>query len=465
MSDRHSEKVFPTLKLSSSLMLFFLFFEFFTFQSKAVENPRSSPVVKAVAEVLPSVVNIGTERIIASSYSPWGDFDPFDRGYKDFFAEQGQVKTFSLGSGAIIDEAGLVITNSHVVRRASKINVTLNNDEKFTAKVIAGDDMNDIALLRIEQAPGALKSFKPIKFSCPGELYLGEQVIAVGNPYGLGHSISCGVLSAIGRKATFQGRVIFSDILQTDAAINPGNSGGPLININAEMIGINLSMFKDAQGIGFAIPLRRIEATLAKWLVPERFRDVSLGIVPGLKQSLDAGRDLVVVEDVAEDSPAWRAGIRSGDQIVSFNSVKTPDIMLISSLLWKLKAGDRIKIATEKGEFDLEVQATAPLSGSELVLRRTGIGLQELSPQLAEAMDYPFEGGLIVNENRNQIKNIARGDMLLRLGDIPINNFEDIPRALQKVPYGEEIPAVFGSVIRRANKHYLLRKQVIIPVL
>lgn len=456
--------LFTWRKISSLCLIYFVFscLILYAETDNSAHLERRSPVVRAVSETLPSVVNIGTERVIATSYSPWGDCDPFDRLFRDFFAEQGEVKTFSLGSGSIIDEEGLVISNSHVVRRASKINILLESGESFTAKMIAGDDINDIALLKIIPDKTE-RRFKPIKFSNPDELYLGEQVIAVGNPYGLGHSISCGVLSAIGRKATYQGVVIFSDILQTDAAINPGNSGGPLVNINAEMIGMNLSMFKDAQGIGFAIPLKRIESILAKWLIPERFNDVTLGLIPGYAED-NKKPSQVIAAEVIENSPAWNAGIRPGEKILEINSQKINSLIDAGRILWKLKGGEKIKITSSKSNYEIEVLKTKPLSGAELASAKLGLGLQELTPQLAEAMDYPFEGGLIVNDNKTNIKNVARGDIFLRLGDIPINTFEDIPRALQNVPIGEELPAVFGSIIRKGKKYYLLRKQTFIVV-
>lgn len=424
-------------------------------------SSRETPVVLATRDVLPSVVNIGTERLVSSSYSPWGDQDPFERLFRDYFAEQGEAKTMSLGSGSIIDPSGLIITNSHVVSRASRIEILLEDGGVFPAKIVATDDVNDVALLRLVECGD--KKFKPIKFSEPGVLYLGEPVIAVGNPFGLGHSITCGVLSAIGRTATYQGKVIFSDIIQTDAAINPGNSGGPLINIEGDMIGMSVAMHKAAQGISFAIPLKRIENILAKWLIPERFSDVSLGIIPGIGEAVQ-GRCPVLLADVMQKSPAWNAGLRPGDIVKSFEGKKDPAIIDISRTLWKLQSGDKIKIETDKGSFEIAVAGLQPLSGEEMASQRLGIGLQELTPQVAAAMDYPFDGGLIVNEVKNDMKNISRGDMLFSIGDKPVSGFSEIPRALQNYHFGDKVPVVFGTVIKKGGKHYIMRKDVVLSL-
>ncbi len=427
------------------------------------DGARQTPVVKAVEEVLPSVVNIGTERIVSTSYSPWAGGDPFEGLFRDFFAEQGEVKTYSLGSGSVIDDAGLIITNAHVVSRASKINIILEDEEVLTAETVASDELNDIALLRLT-GPQPKARIRAIRLAKPDDLLLGEPVIAVGNPYGLGHSVASGILSAKGRKATFQGQVIFSDILQTDAAINPGNSGGPLININAEMIGMNTAMHKEAQGIGFAIPLRRIENVLAAWLVPEKFSDVSLGIIPGFSQD-KGGSCRIIVEDLIEGSPAAAAGLKKGDEIKELNGKPVSGLPELGRVLWKLKAGDTVTVKTGDGRIiSAKVAALQPMDGAEMARVRLGLTLQALNRQLAEALDYPFDKGLIVGEAKGNAGEIVRGDILLRLNNVPVNGFQDIPRALQQKRYGDEVSAVFGSIVKKNRRYFLLRKDCVLKV-
>lgn len=420
-------------------------------------NPRITPVVTAVSEALPSVVNIGTEKIISRADSHLGENDPYESMFRDFFAEQGQVKTTSLGSGSFIDSSGLVITNSHVVSRATRITVTLDDGTQYLAREIASDDFNDIALLKIEGLPEG-RIFKPMKFAKPGDLMLGETVIALGNPYGLGHSISQGVLSAFGRKAMYQGNVIFSDIIQTDAAINPGNSGGPLINLNVEMIGMSTAIFRDAQGIGFAIPMKRLEDVLAKWLIPERFGELSLGIVPGQEKNGASGMGFFVKE-VIQNSPAARAGIKKDEKIAEIDGVKPRRLFDISLKLWKIKSGDEVTLKTADGRtYSFRAEKIKYVNGLEMAKVKLGLGLQGLTPQLAKALEYPFEGGLVVSDIPGGTENVSRGDILVKLGEITINGISDIAKALQDKYHGDAIEAVFVSIVKKRDKFYIMKR-------
>ncbi|MFA6290579.1 MAG: trypsin-like peptidase domain-containing protein [Victivallales bacterium] len=420
-------------------------------------NPRMTPVVAAVSEVLPSVVNIGTEKIISRADSTLGENDPYDSMFRDFFAEQGQVKTTSLGSGSFIDSSGLVITNSHVVSRATRITVTLDDGIQYLAREIASDDFNDIALLKIEGLPEG-RIIKPMKFAKADDLILGETVIALGNPYGLGHSISQGVLSAFGRKAVYQGKIIFSDIIQTDAAINPGNSGGPLINLNAGMIGMSTAIFRDAQGIGFAIPMRRLEDTLAKWLIPERFGELSLGIVPGQKKN--GGSDVeFFVKEVIPNSPAARSGIKKDDRIVEVDGVKPGRLFDISLKLWKIKVGDEVTLKTADGRtYSFKAEKIKYADGLEMAKVKLGLSLQELTPQLAKALEYPFEGGLVVSDIPGGTENVSRGDILVKLGGITVNGISDVAKALQDKHHGDVTEAVFVSIVKKGGKFYIMKR-------
>ncbi|MFZ2654251.1 MAG: trypsin-like peptidase domain-containing protein [Victivallales bacterium] len=427
------------------------------------ENLRTTPVVRAVSEVLPSVVNIGTERIVSRPYSRWGDNDPFEGMFRDFFAEQGAVNTTSLGSGSVIDQSGLIITNSHVVSRATKITVTLDDGSQYTAREIASDDFNDIALLMLENLPEG-KKFKPLKFARPEDLLLGETVIAVGNPYGLGNSISQGVLSAKGRKATYEGKVIFSDIIQTDAAINPGNSGGPLINLDGELIGISTAIFKDAQGIGFALPVKRVEDVLARWLIPERFGDVSLGIVPGQRKNPSGAMDFFVAE-IIPGSPAEKSGLKKDDRILEVNGVTPSRLPDISLVLWKIQSGGEIRIRiSELKTITMKTEKIKYAGGLEMAKAKLGLGLQELTLKLAKALDYPFEGGLVVSDLPGDSENVSRGDILVKLGEVPVNNSSDIAKALLDKHYGDSVEAIFVSLIRKNGKYYVMKRASLLKV-
>lgn len=441
--------------------IIFLFFAFLIYGEETVD-PRITPTVKAVAKALPSVVNIGTERIVTYTQSPWGSNDPYEQLFRNFYAKQKGRKETSLGSGAIISEKGLIVTNSHVVHRATKIIVTTSDGKQYLAKEIAGDTMNDIALLQIiNSPPGTL--FKPISCAKPDSLILGEPVIAVGNPFGLGSSISRGVLSATERKISFNSKVLFSDILQTDAAINPGNSGGPLININGKMIGINTAIYGEADGIGFAIPLKRIERVIAQWMIPEKFRDVTLGIVPGEK--LVNNEVEYFIKEVLNGSPAFKAGIKKGDVIKKINDNPIKSILQIGNIICDLKSGDSVSFdMLNKGRVTLKIEKLKILDGKDLAKNRLGLGLEKLTLKLAKGLQYPFHGGLLVNEVGKDSKNIRRGDVLVRINNIPIYDFSDISRSFQNKHYGDNLNGVVVSVVKKNGRTYISKRAVVLKV-
>lgn len=439
------------------LSLFFLYCNTISasFRDETPSSARITPVVKAVGEALPSVVNLSTEKVLEADLSS-------GQAHSGNGLENTNGSDKSLGSGSIIDASGLVVTSSHVVHSASMIWITLSDGEKYPAEEIANDELSDLALLRILKVPENLK-LKPIGTAQPGDLLLGETVIAVGNPYGLGNSISQGVLSAIDRKLAYKGKTVFSDIIQTDAAVYPGNSGGPLINLDGRMIGINTAMHKDARGIGFAIPLMRVENTLARWLLPEVSNNAYLGIVPGCRRAGDKNGGIeIFIADVAKDSPAWEAGLRGGETIRKFDDEKVTDLLALSRKLWRLKNGDRVSITLDGNlKYDLKLEDVRLNEGKALARNRLGISVQELTPRLAKALGYPFDGGLIVSDIPDgELNGIQRGDVISRLGDVSIHNAADISRALKNISPGGEVNGILISVNERDGKLGLQKKNV-----
>lgn len=272
------------------------------------DDLRRDAVVQAVERVLPSVVNIRTKTRVQSRgmfYDWWREnWTPFTR---ELPPEE------SAGSGVIIDENGYVVTNVHVVEGADEIFVQVG-DEMVQAENMVGSRKTDVALLKLRAPAG--RTFPAARFGADDDLLLGETVMAMGNPFGLGGSVSRGILSSKSRRSSpGEGgeRLEIADWLQTDAAINPGNSGGPLVNLRGEIIGINVAVLKVGQGIGFAIPAKRVAESLAEIFTPEAMRGIYFGF---RVQGSATGPRVVRVEP---DSPAEAAGLKPGDTVVTIN--------------------------------------------------------------------------------------------------------------------------------------------------
>src|SRR5581483_9193100 len=277
---------------------------------------RRSLVVDAVEKASPAVVNVSTE-VIEERGSAFGfQRDPFfDEFFRDFVDPRPQrYKSTSLGSGVIVGADGTIITNVHVVVRATRIHVTLADQREFDATLVGADADSDIAILRVK-AGGSLPA---IPLGSSSDLMIGETVIAIGNPFGLSHTVTTGVVSAVGRSLRDEERT-YTDFIQTDASINPGNSGGPLLNIRGELVGINTAIYGKAQGIGFAIPVDRARRGMKDLVSYGEVRRAWVGLVvqdltPQLARHFGTRKGVVVAE-VEPDSPASRAGLARGDAI------------------------------------------------------------------------------------------------------------------------------------------------------
>lgn len=406
-------------------------------QPRIPENSaRLTPEVRAVHRVLPSVVNIATEKLVSVS-------DPFEAFFKDYFdAPVRYYRTaIPLGSGVIVDRRGLVLTNLHVVRRASTIEVHLLNGEKYPARLAAYNERNDLALLRVESSSEET-TFLEVGFARPDDLLLGETVIAVGNPFGLEHTVTSGVLSARNRSLR-EGDIVFSDIIQTDTAINPGNSGGPLINLDGNLIGLNLAIRAGAEGIGFAIPMRRIEEVLALWLLPSHFSQGICGFTPG---TLEAHGELQAVAATVEaDGPAAAAGLSTGDVILEVNGQPVHRALDVSRILWTLEPGDACRLKLAAGQ--ILTMTVAAMNDRQLVRRRMGLQVQELTPALRQALRLAPLDGLVVSEvdanGALSQSDIRRGDILYGLGRARPKTPQDLARLLRSLAPGEPVDLHF----------------------
>ena len=339
---------------------------------QAETDVRRDATVQAIERVMPSVVNIATVSVVPVT-------DPFEARLRQFYRRQLSDTLYSLGSGVIIDEAGYLLTNEHVVRGASQIGVQFNagTNQYYEAMVIAKDPQRDIALLKLDTKAG--EKFRAIKLAREDDLLLGETVIALGNPYGLGGSVTRGILSSKSRIVPQEGVRMEVPWLQTDAPINEGNSGGPLINLRGELIGINVRNVPEAQSIGFAIPIRVVEEALADILPTEYVKSWWFGA------RVKVGSCPLAITSVQADSPAGHAGLKSGDVVLQVNGKVPKNFIDFGELL--ATNASAVTITFRRGEDVSDVQLKLvpekSVFNADLVRTRLGLSLQTLTPETA----------------------------------------------------------------------------------
>ncbi len=380
---------------------------------------RRTATVEVVERVGPSVVNITTEQIVRSP-NPFGSGfnDPFfDRFFSDFF-ERGRPRNRtrqSLGSGVLIDAEGHVITNEHVVARASRIRVSLADGREFEAQLVGADPNNDLAVLRIE-SEDTLPWVRP---GSSDDLMVGEPVIAIGNPFGLSNTVTTGVISARNRSVNTGGR-IFHGFLQTDASINPGNSGGPLLNAHGDLIGVNTAIYGNAEGIGFAIPIgvamRVVDELIAHGEVPPvwlglHFQDLD----PTLAEALDLPPETrgVLVSRVHDRSPARKARIRRSDVLTRVDGHPVGSAREFFQYLVRSTPGQVLELELLRGREPRQARVVAEEIPERLVedLVRGLLGLR-LEPA-AEGPGFVVEE--VVASSAAARIGLAPGDRLLRI--------------------------------------------------
>ena len=429
-------------------------------QSQEPENIRRDATVKAVEKVLPTIVNIQTEILVERRdfYNDllWDFFGPYYR-------KSPTRSPYSLGSGVIIDDAGYVLTNTHVIQRADRIEVVLQDGRKFEAQPFAGDEQSDVALLRILAEEGT--EFPAVNFAQPDDLLLGETVIALGNPFGLGSSISKGILSSKNRRPEVEGMPLdVADWLQTDAAINPGNSGGPLINLNGDMIGLNVAVYKDAQGIGFAIPMKRVTEALGEIFMPEFLSGLWFGA------QIDAGKEPLTVSAVQSGAPADDAGLRSGDRILAVNGTPVKNIIDYFNELTKSGAKHNVELSLlRNGSPHTAVVQLKPEEShfnADLIRERTGMTLQPLTQELRTYFSLRGVYGFIVaNVDPNSPASRARiqeSFIITGFEGRPLQSITEAAKLIESVPGGQTI--TLRTLVHRQMGAILSWRKLDIPL-
>ncbi len=429
------------MKFPRTLLLFFaLGFACKPFaQSRQVDQPRQqvqpipqtvsaarrSPVAIVAHNVLPSVVNIETEATIRRrTVDPY--FDPF--GF--FGGRERTIPSHSLGSGFVWSSDGIVVTNSHVIEGASRISINFNDGSKLPARLIGVDPDSDLAVLRVDA-----KNLIAAPIGTSSDIMIGETVVAVGNPFGLSGTVTTGVISALGRSVPSQeqGRT-FTDFIQTDASINPGNSGGPLLNIEGKVVGINVAIYANAQGIGFAIPVDRAKKVIEDLLRYGAVHSAWIGAVTATLTPEEARRlDLsiprgAIVVRVFRGSPAAAAGLRPGDVITAVNGRAVESRESFSTSTATATAGTPLTLSVFRDgrAQNVSVRPAEPPGSLGLTILNEIAGLSVADEGRRVVIDSVASG------SRGAEIGLAPGDLVVGVNGVEVRSVRELNDELMK---------------------------------
>lgn len=380
------------------------------------DSPRRTPIVELVERVAPAVVNISAEAIVRAP-------DPFFGG---FFSQRRRAQ--SLGSGLIVEPNGIVVTNAHVIEGASSISITTLDGRELEAEVLGSDRDADLAVLKVQAT-----DLPAVSLGTSSDLYIGETVVAIGNPFGLSNTVTSGVLSARGRSVPSEsGERMFTDFLQIDASINPGNSGGPLVNLEGTVIGVNTAIISGAEGIGFAIPAdraRRIVGDLLRFgeLQPlwTGLRLTAVDPEMARRQGLPVDRG-ALVQRVYPESPAERAGLRAGDVLVRAQGEPVAHREDLNTALYSVPADTPLTVVVRREDRDLELELRA-------VRPPDGLGVRFLEEILGLTLE-PVRGALRVARvaagSPAAEKRIRPGDLVIGANGQRVSDLELLGREM-----------------------------------
>ncbi len=434
----------------------------FSILSNAKEVPKS--FADLAEKLIPSVVNISTTQTVVTSTNPFPFEFPPGSPFEDMFKEFGtpqKRRTSALGSGFIIDAKGIVVTNNHVIKNAEDIFVRVNGDKEYEAKIIGSDPLSDIAILEIKSDD----KFVPVKFGDSDKARIGDWVIAIGNPFGLGGTVTSGIISARNRSI---GLSRYEDYIQTDASINQGNSGGPLFDMNGDVIGINTAIFGQAGsiGIGFSIPansakividqLIKYGETKRGWL-GVRIQTVTKEIAE--VEKLDKPRGALVAS-VAENSPSEKAGIKSGDIILEFNGIIINEMKELPKIVAQTEVGKtvEVKIWRNKKEITRKIKLGRLETSEDFKVQKKATKSKSSDIESLKISVRPL------NKKDIEIRKLPRNTTGLVITDIQKNspiNFLNVNNIIieaqkKKVKSKEDLEKIVSDVLKSSEKTILI---------
>ncbi len=408
----------------------------------------------------PAVVNISTTKIIKErglGGHPQTPNDPFRDFFGDDFFERffdqmpkREYKTQNLGSGVIISKDGFILTNNHVIENADEIIVKLSDEREFKADIVGRDSKTDVALIKIKDHD----NLPVATLGDSDKLEVGEWVVAIGNPFGVGQTVTAGIVSAKGREI---GAGPYDDFIQTDASINPGNSGGPLFNTRGEVVGINTAIYSPSGGnvgIGFAIPINMVTRLLSQLKEKGEVTRGWLGVMiqPITKELAESfgldTNDGALVADVVEKSPAERAGLKRGDVIVEFDGEKIGKMRELPTMVAATPVDKKVKVVVlRNGKKKVLTALIEKLkeegveSSAPGVWEDLGMTVQEITPDLVKELDLEKEEGVIVTQVERGSPaggaGLRRGDVVLQINRKPIRGVRDFKREVKRFKKGD----------------------------
>lgn len=444
---------------SKKIFLVILISVFFISPTSIFAKTVPASFADLAEKLMPSVVNISATRVVETRPQSQFPFQfppgsPFEEFFKEFNQQQApqKRKSTALGSGFVISEDGIVITNNHVIQGSEGILVRFTNDKEYEAKLIGTDPVSDIAVLKINSKD----KFKPVPLGDSGKARVGDWVLAIGNPFGLGGTVTSGIISAINRDINM-GR--YDNFIQTDASINQGNSGGPLFNLQGEVVGINTAIFSQSGGsvgIGFAIPsnfaknvidqLQKYGETRRGWL-GVRIQVVTQEIADslGMKEAIGA-----LVADVNENSPAQKAGLKDGDVIIEFNGIKIDTMRKLPKVVGEAPVGKaaNIKIWRDKKVLSKTVvlgrleetaefkEKQVPAKVADTSVESLGIKVRNLNEKDMAARKIKDKNGVIIQEvdvnGPMSDAAVSVGDIIIALQNKKIKDVSDFDQKVKK---------------------------------